>query len=88
MFRYDLFRFIENFAAGFSWINRIGTQPNFKYWILQPYLSVKNLGNVYLVHQVVFYQELLLIGVTEPLGNIIHVVQWKHILPMEWSYFI
>ena len=74
-FRYDLYSIIANFATGFSWITRICTEPNFKYCILQPHLSAKNLGKVALVHQGFFYQELLLTGITEPLGNIIYVVQ-------------
>jgi len=56
--------------------NRIGTQPNFKYWILQLHLSVKHLGNVALVHQGVFFiRNYYLLALTEPLGNMIHVVQ-------------
>jgi len=71
MFRYDLYSIVANFVTGFSWISRIGTEPNFKYWILQPHLSVKNFGNVALVHQRVFLSGII----TEPSGNIIYVVQ-------------
>ena len=63
MLCYDLYSIIANFATGFSWISRIGTEPNFKYWFLQPHLFVKNLGNIALVHQGVFYQVLLLTSV-------------------------
>ena len=37
MFPYDCI--IANFAIGFSSISRIGTEPIFKFWILQPYIS-------------------------------------------------
>ena len=55
MFRYDLYSIIAKFATGFSWISRINTEPNIKYWILQPHLPVKNFDNVTLVHQGVFF---------------------------------
>ena len=51
MFCCDLYSITANFAKGFSWISRINSQPNIKYWILQPHLSVKNVGNVALFHQ-------------------------------------
>jgi len=68
IFRYDCI--IANFAKGFSWISRIGkavgTEPTFKFWILQQSKLLSAL-----VYQEVFYQTLLLTSVTEPLGNIV-----------------
>jgi len=37
MFRYDCI--IAKFAMDFSWISSTGTEPSFKFWILQTYLT-------------------------------------------------
>jgi len=60
-------------SQDFSWISRvgsstIGSEPTFKFWVLQPYMS-KLLAT--LVYQEVFYQTLLLTSVTESLWNIV-----------------
>jgi len=52
IFRYDCI--IANFAKGFSWFSKMAedTEPTFKFWILQPFMSKLS---AILVYQEVFY---------------------------------